>query len=199
MSIDTIGPFDKTVEGHHYGLVCETYTRWKWWRGDHEWLKLPHCILGMTTKAEVPNAVLTLSILWDIEGISNYCLLRRHYTLYWRVQISIQSIAFYWKSPGDQTLLTTSRFTSISDQGDCKQPPDHHNMRHSDGIRLTMVCEQIKWSKEFGSGFLCRHPQQDQNSRLRDTTVGGSPQARDYSRAPTAISLQLYIECTWQG
>ena len=59
MSIDTIGPFDKSVEGHHYGFVArhtqdindEGVTT----NGSNFLI-----ILGMTTKAEAPNAVLTL-------------------------------------------------------------------------------------------------------------------------------------------
>ena len=59
MSIDTIGPFDKSVEGHHYGLVAR-HTQ-----DENEEEEATNgsnflIILGMTTKAEAPNAVLTL-------------------------------------------------------------------------------------------------------------------------------------------
>ena len=59
MSIDTIGPFDKSVEGHHYGLVAR-HTQDLNDEGDTTNGSNFLIILGMTTKAEAPNAVLTL-------------------------------------------------------------------------------------------------------------------------------------------
>ncbi len=76
MSIDDIGHFDKTVEGHHYSLV----TRHTLYRGGvitSQWPGMSHTqdendegettncsnlliIIGMTTKDEEPNTVLTL-------------------------------------------------------------------------------------------------------------------------------------------
>jgi hypothetical protein len=59
MSIDTIGPFDKSVEGHHYGLVArhtqDVNDERDTTNGSNFLI-----ILGMTTKAEAPNAVLTI-------------------------------------------------------------------------------------------------------------------------------------------
>jgi hypothetical protein len=59
MSIDTIGPFDKSVEGHHYGLVARHTQDLN---DEEETVNGSNflIILGMTTKAEAPNAVLTL-------------------------------------------------------------------------------------------------------------------------------------------
>jgi len=59
MSIDTIGPFDKSVEGHHYGLVAR-HTQDENEEGEATNGSNFLIILGMTTKAEAPNAVLTL-------------------------------------------------------------------------------------------------------------------------------------------
>ena len=59
MSIDTIGPFDKSVEGHHYGFVAR-HTQDINDEGDTTNGSNFLIILGMTTKAEAPNAVLTL-------------------------------------------------------------------------------------------------------------------------------------------
>ena len=59
MSIDTIGPFDKSVEGHHYGLVAR-HTQDLDDEGETTNGSNFLIILGMTTKAEAPNAVLTL-------------------------------------------------------------------------------------------------------------------------------------------
>ena len=59
MSIDTIGPFDKSVEEHHYGLVAR-HTQDINDEGDTTNGSNFLIILDMTTKAEAPNAVLTL-------------------------------------------------------------------------------------------------------------------------------------------
>jgi len=59
MSIDTIGPFDKSVEGHHYGLVAR-HTQDENEEGEATNGSNFLIILGMTTKAEAPNAILTL-------------------------------------------------------------------------------------------------------------------------------------------
>ncbi len=56
MCIDTIGPFVKSVEGHHYGLVArhtQDETEGGETTNDSNFL----IILGMTTKAEALNAV----------------------------------------------------------------------------------------------------------------------------------------------
>jgi hypothetical protein len=59
MSIDTIGPFDKSVEGHHHCLVVR-HTQDV--NDEEETTNGPNflIILGMTTKAEASNAALTL-------------------------------------------------------------------------------------------------------------------------------------------
>ena len=57
MTIDDIGPFDKSVEGHHYGLVTR-HTQDLNDEGDTT--NGSNIILGMTTKSETPDAVLTL-------------------------------------------------------------------------------------------------------------------------------------------
>jgi hypothetical protein len=59
MSIDTVGPFYKSVEGHLYGLVprqTQDENDEGETANDSNFL----IILGMTTKTETPNAVLTL-------------------------------------------------------------------------------------------------------------------------------------------
>jgi hypothetical protein len=61
MSIDTIGPFDKSVEGHHYGLTAR-HTQDENEEGEATNGSNFLIILGMTTKAGAPNAVLILIV-----------------------------------------------------------------------------------------------------------------------------------------
>ena len=60
MNIDTIGPFDKSVEEHHDGFVAR-HTQDLNDEGDTTSGSNFLIILGMTTKAEAPNAALTRS------------------------------------------------------------------------------------------------------------------------------------------
>lgn len=59
MSIDTIGPIDKSVEGHHYGFVAR-HTQDIDDEGEITDGSNFLIILGMTTNAEAPNAIMTL-------------------------------------------------------------------------------------------------------------------------------------------